>query len=384
MLVGATAVGLTIGGLIVRPPADPTVSLENAYILTVILLITVGVAGVGTLIAVRRPDHPLGWLFLASSLLMSLSALGAPLLIAWYEATGNPVAGTLAWIGGWCSNLSVSILIIVIPLLYPNGKLPSPRWRPLALLAGIDIAIVSIATAVRPGRMQETGFINPIGIAGSTPFLEAVLRPGLVGLGVVLVAVVVSVAVRFRRASAIERPQLKWFIYPAAIAALGFAVSVLELGPISDASWALAIGATALIPPAMGVAILRYHVFEIDRIASRTLAYAILSAVLAGIYLVGVLVLQTLLSPFGNDESPVAVAGSTLLAAVLMQPLRARIKRFVDRRFNRSRFDAERTIAAFRTRIRDDTDLDRIAEGLAGTAAQALAPSSVSVWLRAP
>jgi hypothetical protein len=381
---GATAAGFTIAAMLVDPPADPTASLENAYILGAFVAIVVGLAAVGALIAVRRPENPLGWMFLVTSALMSVSAVGGPLLAAWHETDASPIAGLLAWLGAWSDTLGAGILLIFVPLLYPTGRLPSPRWWPLAVLAGLDLVAGSIAGAFKAGPMQGTDFVNPLGIPAATALLEAIERASTVSLAFILGGVVASIVARYRHASAVEKPQLKWFVYPAGVAAVAFAISVLGLGGLSDAAWGVGIGLVALIPPAMGIAILRYHVFEIDRIASRTLTYGLLSALLAGIYLAGVLVLQTILSPFGQADSPVAVAGSTLVAAVLMQPLRVRLKRIVDRRFNRSRLDAERTIEVFRTRIRDDTDLDRIAEGLAGTVVQALSPSSVSVWLRAP
>jgi hypothetical protein len=379
---GATAITLALG-VVVFPPPGPIGALFEVFVLGTVVLIVIGLAAVGTLIAVRRPAHPIGWLFLGASLLISLVPAQG-LLTSWQRLDGGPIPTVLLWTAGWSDTLSIGLLLIFAPLLYPTGALPSPRWRAVALPAILDIGAVSIAKALRSGLMEGPGVPNPFGIPSATALLDTMEQAGAIGLLFVVVGVVASIVVRYRHASPIERPQLKWFVYPAAVAAVAFAIATFELGLITNIAFLAGITASVLVPPAMGIAILRYHVFEIDRIVSRTLTYGLLSALLAGIYLAGVLVLRTILSPFGEGDSPVAVAGSTLVAAVLMQPLRGRLKRIVDRRFNRSRLDAERTIELFRTRIRDDTDFDRIAEGLAGTVVQALSPSSVSVWLRAP
>jgi hypothetical protein len=190
------------------------------------------------------------------------------------------------------------------------------------------------------------------------------------------------VVVRFRRSRGVERQQLKWLASVAAVAAPALVVAIRSSGSVSDVAWFVVLLSLGLLPIAIGIAILRYRLYDIDRIISRTLAYAVLTAVLAAVYLVGFLGLQSALTPFTENGGPVAVAASTLAVFALFQPVRRRIQTIVDRRFYRSRYDAAREIESFAARVRDEVEVDRLAVALSITLERTMQPASASIWLR--
>jgi hypothetical protein len=288
----------------------------------------------------------------------------------------------LEWIG-WVSNwawVPAILMILLLPVLFPDGRPLSPGWRPLvwAIMAGALVSL--IGSALVPGIVDAPSLPNPLGLSGAAGArLEQALPKLFLGLPVVAVAATASLIVRFRRARGVERQQLKWLAYAAGVLALASVIQDSWLG-----GWATAAVDVALlaIPTAIGVAILRYRLYDIDRLINRTLVYGLLTAMLAAVYAAVVLALGQLFGGIGSEPPSWAVAGATLAVAALFQPARRRIQAVVDRRFNRRKYDAAKTIDAFGARLRDQVDLDTLLVELLAVVDQTMQPTTASLWLR--
>jgi hypothetical protein len=349
-------------------------------------------AVVGALILTRRAGNRIGWLFcwigLAGSLTGAFDAYALYGLAARPDA-GLPGATAAAWVASWSWAPGFFLPLVLLPLLYPTGQLPSPRWHPVAWLAVVSILLAMIANAFRPGPLTPSEVpvaTNPLGITGATGLLEVVDSIGAVLFVPLFFAAVASVLVRFRRARGVERQQLKWFLYATVAILVGFWLVPVTPAVIFDPSELLAdllIGVLSLgWPVALGIAVLRYRLYDIDRLVNRTLVYGLLTIVLGGVYASTVLVFGELFGGIGAEPPSWAVAGATLAAAALFQPLRRRIQEAVDRRFNRRRYDAGRTVEAFSGRLRDQVDLDTLTAELLAVVSQTVEPAAVSLWLR--
>jgi hypothetical protein len=357
-------------------PKRPT--LLTVLIVTCVLL---SYPLVGTLVAIRRPENPIGWLFIVLGLgftvgYFSTEYVSRALISGW----PLPGAALVGWIGNWSLAAITGIAFAWIPLLFPTGHLPGPRWRIVAWALAITMALGITSIALRPGPLDATNFgdlANPFaapGLAGLLGAIDAVYDPAVAILGVICVG---SLFVRFRRSSAVERQQIKWLMLATAsfIVTLGVALATQADGP-----FLLALVAAAGIPISAGVAILRYRLWDIDRLVSRSIGWAVVTAMLAAVFAALVVILQAVLSPI-TSENTLAVAASTLVAFALFQPLRRRVQRAVDRRFDRARYDGQRTVDAFAEHLRSDVDLGSLRGALAATADQAVRPVSASVWL---
>ncbi len=343
---------------------------------------------VGVLLASRRPENPIGWMFC----LIGLPSVGEFFATeyAFYALVTQPGAlpgGVwIAWSRLWTATLIWALMFFVL-LLFPNGRLPSPRWRPFAWGAAATFVLLGVLFAFKPGQLADVHVPNPMGIewaAGIMKVSESILV--FVVLGIML-AVVASVIGRFRRARGAERLQLKWLTYAVGFWAISgvvglFNFQVLHNRDIEFFASTLGLVATAAIPIAVGVAILRYRLYEIDLLINRTLVYGSLTATLAVLYLGSVVSLQALLRILTGQESTLAVVASTLAIAALFNPLRRRVQGFVDRRFYRRKYDAVKTLAAFSAKLREETDLDVLSNDLVGVASRTMQPEHVSVWLR--
>jgi MFS family permease len=352
-------------------PASPTRPPQA----TVEALGFVGIPVVGALIASRLPTNPYGWVWCAAGLAAALSEAGGPVLA---------VVHGPAWVGwlldGWGFVVLIGLLVFVF-LLFPTGRLPTARWRWLARAAvAVTVLLVPLASFV-----YDEG--NPVAASpwalhgeGGRHLRVAVAVGVYAVIGAVLLAMF-SLLLRFRRADAVQRRQLTWFVYATAVNALVIVfAAVLSLLPTLFDAVVNAVG-FLLLPAAVAVAMLRYRLFEIDRIVSRTVSYGLLTAVLVGVYLLVVAVLRALLEPL-TGSSTLAVAGSTLAAAAVFNPARRRLQAAVDRRFDRARYDAARAVDAFTARLREQVDLDEITTGLCDTVTATVAPGRVNVWLR--
>ncbi len=347
----------------------------------------------GAVVATRLPRNSIGWLFLIAGAAGALG-LGAT-DVADYGLVAHPgsVPGAiwLAWFSNWIWAPYIVTLGWFVPLLFPSGSLPSARWR-IVLAVGIAcIVAISLESALSPlsGGQFPAWVRSPLVIGGPAGDALGLLTLAATGAGAVTLPLVAwSLAQRYRRGSPIERQQLKWFLAVVGCIAPALLVGLILSGTysgiaadISNAAWFVVIVGTALLPVPIGIAVLRYRLYEIDRLVSRGVSYGALTILLAGLFVALVLALQAALAPL-TGSSELAVAGSTLVVAGLFQPLRQRVQRLVDRRFNRAHYDAERAMAALGARLRDEVDPVVIASDIRATAGATLEPASVSVWLR--
>ena len=325
-------------------------------------------ATVGALLAWKRPRNPIGWLLSAIGLVTAVAVFGV--FLAHFPRTLT----LAAWLG-FMYLLSFGLCVFVI-LLFPSGHLPSRRWRPVSWAAGAGVAGWVLGCAFAPTIITVSPATrNPVGASGPAGDIFKLMALGGAGLiAVTGLASVVSLAFRYRRAGTAERAQLKWLVYAAAVIVVAGLTSALIAS--TNLQNTVSSGAIALVPMAIGIAVLRYRLYDIDRIISRTVAYAIITGLLVGIY-AGLVLLATHVVGL---RTPVAVAAATLAAAALFSPVRRRVQRTVDRRFNRVRYNTEATVAAFAARLKDAVDLDAVCDDLASVVQTAMEPAHVSMW----
>jgi hypothetical protein len=338
---------------------------------------------VGALIVAHRPGNAIGWIFSAIALLAVTGQLAGQYAMYAYVTRPEPLPGAIlaAWYGSWPWFLVLALTLVFTPLLFPTGRLLSPRWRPIAWLAGAATAVWTALTSFRTELEVAPGQViaNPIGGAAVGNPEEGLVGPTLIGLMVVLAAAAFgSLALRFRRSGGEERQQLKWFTYASALLPLAVLSDFLP-APVGDLLLAVLV---VFLPVATGIAILRHRLYDIDRLINRTLVYGLLTALLAGVYAGSVLVLGQVFGGVGRDPPSWAVAGATLAAAALFQPARRRIQQGVDRRFNRRKYNTAQTIEAFRARLRNEVDLDTLSAELVAVVDQTMQPTTASLWLR--
>ncbi len=343
-------------------------------------------APIGALIAARRPANPVGWLLCLWGVALSVGHFGAQYAIYTLLAQPDslPAGEALAWIASWILPVIIGIQVFAF-LLFPTGRLPSERWKWLVWLTVAFVIAGVITSAFSFGANVGLGPIpNPLGIGGFSTFYDAVMWM----LPVLYFAIAFSLFVRLRRASGVERQQIKWFAYAVAATISGIVFAYMIPDTVDTPLWfdragfALNIAVTPAIPVSMGIAILRYRLYDIDLLINRTLVYGSLTVLLASAYVGGVVGLQALFRALSGQESTVAIVASTLAIAALFGPLRRRVQAFVDRRFYRRKYDATKTLAAFNARLRDETDLNALSNDLVGVVRGTVQPTRVSLWLR--
>lgn len=344
-------------------------------------------ATVGAIVASRRPENLVGWLLCLFGVAVGTSSFTSQYAIyALLVQPGLLPAGeAVAWIAAWQLPIIIGLQVSYL-FLFPTGRLPSRRWRWLAwLIAAFVVAGVILSAFSSDAYMGSLDPVrNPLGIEGFTYFWRALVYTFA---PLLFVAVALSLFVRLRRAVGVERQQIKWFAYAAAIFAASTILNVISQ-PIDTPLWVewavmavFAVSGTT-VPIAIGIAILRYRLYEIDHLINRTLVYATLTATLALVYFGGVTLLQGGLRSLIGHESTLVVVASTLLIAALFNPLRWRIQSLIDRRFYRGKYDARKTLEAFSVKLRDETDLGRLRGGLIEVVRDTLQPASTSLWLR--
>ena len=363
----------------------------------VVVALTAGLyGGFGRLIAVRRPAMAIGWLLGATGLVLALSILAEQYALYGLATAAGALPGT--WLAGWLSGTLSALTIVLVALLvllFPDGRVPSHRWRPV-LWAITVVTTGWLATQLQAGTAVTGGYVNsldpagvtypnPLGIFPRYGWFSHLVAANFILAAVTAVLVVASVFVRRRGADAERRKQLAWLGYVGMMTAGSVPVFLIGSGFAHGSSawllftlWSLMVlTPVAGIPLACAVAVLKYRLYEIDRLISRTVAYAIVTGLLVGVY-AGLVLLTSAVLP---SHTQVAVAVATLAAAALFSPLRRRVQTVVDRRFNRARYDAERTVTAFAARLADATDLDAVRADLATTVHRALEPTHLSLWL---
>jgi hypothetical protein len=349
----------------------------------------VTVSTVGVLIVSRRPGNPIGWILCASGFLFAFSIFSSMYaLYALVTYPGSLPAGKVAaWFAGWVQQ-PVYLLFVYLFLLFPDGRPLSRRWRPLLWINGILMAAGFVAHAFDPGRiMSDEPIRNPLGIEAAAG-VSAVLSELVSSLiALMMVISVVSLYLRFRRAGGIERQQIKWLAYSAALLGVVAVVGTIDELLLRFFEWRIFLVLVVTlfgIPLSIGAAVLRYRLYDIDIVINRTLVYGSLTAMLALVYFGGVATTQTVFRTLtGQQQQPqLAIVISTLVIAALFDPLRRRVQAFVDRHFYRRKYDAAKTMAAFNARLREETDLDALSNDLVGVARDTMQPEHVSLWLR--
>jgi hypothetical protein len=356
-------------------------ALDPVQVLTgeegILALLSLVFVTTGAFLAGRRPVNPVGWLLAGWGLVMGFGTLtGAWVDRALVRDPGSlPGAGWVAWAEAVVWHPAFGLLAFLL-LLFPHGRLPSPRWRPFALATVAVYLTLSLSAALSPAAigLYYPDATPPVRLAVS-PVADAVFNILLGGQLLLLAVALTSLVLRLRRARGEERQQVKWFVYTVVSVVLVFAATTLVVG----AGYLFPI--FGLIPVSMAVAVFKYRLYEIDRLINRTLVYGLLTALLAGVYAALVFLLGDVLDPV-TGESSLAVAAATLAVAALFQPARRRVQRVVDRRFDRARYDAARTVEAFSGRLRDRVDLDSLAAELLGVVDQTVQPATASLWLR--
>jgi hypothetical protein len=342
---------------------------------------------VGFLIARAEPRNAIGWIFLgaAAALAFMIAAFGYVDLARAHEDAW-PAADWAEWAGNLFFIPAVFVPPALVAQLFPDGR-PLPGWWRWVLWASVAVAVESsIASALDPGSLDAE--VSPLGLPDAVGDVAGPVNDagGMFLAPAVLLASLVALVVRFRRSRGIERQQMKWLAFAGAVPVGGFAaVFVLDPltgeGLVTDVLFVTAFAALMLIPVAVAVAILRYRLYEIDRVISRTLVYAAVTVVLGGAYAALVLVGQAVFSSFAGGGD-LAIAASTLVVAALFLPLRSRVQRFVDRRFYRRRYDAQRTLNAFGSRLREQVALEDLGGDLERAVRETMQPAHVSLWLR--
>jgi len=341
-------------------------------------------AVVGALLVAKRPGNPVGWIMATIALIVGLFPAGDTYAAYVMTTRGYPDALAVigAWVQSWYWFLLLALTFVYLPMLFPDGRLPSRRWLPLAVLPGIGTlaaVVLGALTDTLTGQNVDYKIDNPIGIEGLAP-VEDLPAFGVLGvlLGVGIVGAMASVVVRFRRSRGVERQQMKWFVYAAALLPT-FLITDFLPGIVGGVLFALVVFA---LPTAIGIAVLRYRLYEIDLIINRTLVYGSLTATLILIYLGGVISLQYAFRALTGQGSQIAIVASTLAIAALFNPLRRLVQGFVDRRFYRRKYDARTTLQEFSARLRDETDLDALAEHTLLVMRETMQPAHASLWLR--
>ena len=353
----------------------------------------------GALIASRRPHNPIGWVCLADGLVWMLIAM-----IDSYSFYGLAKPGSVPFpvaiyaLSEWLWVPAVGLVGTFLILLFPDGRLPSRRWRPLGWLSGVMIVLLSAVILLAPGPLETLeGVRNPFGLEDH-PWVEDVGYVVLPLLPVCILASAASLVLRYRRSRGEERQQIKWIALAASFVGVMYLIAMAASAMLpSEETWfaagsplwldlllyAALLSFTA-VPIAVGFAVLRHRLYDIDLLINRALVYAALTATLALVYTGSVVGLQYVFRALSGQESTLAVVASTLVIAALFTPLRRRVQALVDRRFYRRKYDAAKTLAAFNARLRDETDLDALGEDLAGVVRETVQPSHVGLWIRNP
>jgi hypothetical protein len=358
--------------------------------------IAVGYSIIGAIVASRLPSHPIGWLCCAIGVMAAVETFSPEYAIYALLAHPEPLLGgkVTLWLSIWVWILMFGFIVYLL-LLFPTGRLPSNRWRPFAWLSAALTLVAAILMAISPNAVLDTlgpsgkgriSLANPLGVEG-LPNLYLPVQTFVLALGLAAAA---SVVVGRRGARGVERQQIKWLLYAGTIFFVGNFLKNTDFSPLGEVSWGLWIGYLLVGigglggPIAIGIAILRYRLYEIDTLINRTLVYGALTVLLAVVYFGGVTATQAIFRALtGQEQQPqLAIVVSTLVIAALFNPLRRRIQSFIDRRFYRRRYDAAKTLEAFSAKLRDETNLDALSDDLTSVVRETMQPAHVSLWLR--
>src|SRR5215204_2679521 len=379
------SVVLLVGGLSFALMTRSSVPERPYYGLVTLSVLALAFSVVGAIIASRQPRNAIGWIFGGVGVTIGFSSFAGDYAEFWL-ASGfgrGVLVETAAWFASWSWTLLVYLPTSFLLLLFPDGRLPSPRWRPVAWCAVLGLIGFLAGYTLEPGPLEDfPRIMNPYGV--DSPILAAVTLAGAILASASMVASAVSLIVRMRRAGRVERQQIKWLAYGGAVVVgavfVGGAISV----------WKVNVGISIIgfgllgLPVFTGIAMVKHRLYDIDVVINRTLVYGSLTVTLALVYFGGVTATQALFRALtGQERLPqLAVVVSTLAIAVLFDPLRRRIQSFIDRRFYRSKYDARKTLEAFSVKLRDETNLQALEKDLVGVVRETMQPAHVSLWLR--
>ena len=357
---------------------------------------------VGALVVSKRPRNAVGWICLIDGLLWVLLGLLDYYSVYGIESPGSvPFPVAVAGLSLWLWVPTMGLLVIFLPLLFPDGRLLSRRWRPLAWFSGAVIASFSVTEGLNPrAELNLGGVRNPFGLEGQ-PWVADATNVLTVLFLLCILASTFSLILRYRRSAGEERQQIKWIAFAASFSGSGFVVAMAAAlvsfvlvpetrgGAETDPLWFELLFSVVLmsfggIPIAVGFAVLRHRLYEIDLLINRTLVYGALTASLATVYFGSVVLLQSAFVVLTGEGSQLTIVASTLAIAALFDPLRKRIQGFVDRRFYRNKYDARRTLEEFGARLRDETDLEALGDDLVAVARRSMQPAYAGLWLKAP
>jgi hypothetical protein len=385
----ALSLALLLGGIALSRAASFTVpdlpfggeTDDGSVIANLVTLLPFSV--VGAIIASRQPRNAIGWLFCSVGVTIGLNSFAGDYAEFWLASGFGPdsLGETAAWLSSWLWILLVYVPMSFLLLLFPDGRLPSPRWRPVAWGVALGTAGGVVGYALRAGPLVDFPHIaNPYGVDG--PVVGVVGVAGSIVAAGSMVASAVSLIIRLRRAGSVERQQIKWLAYGGAVMVgiLG-AGGLITLWSVPASIVVMSVSLLGL-PVFTGIAIVRHRLYDIDLLINRTLVYGALTAMLVLVYLGGVVLLQYLFRTLAGEESQLAIVASTLAIAALFEPLRRRVQEFIDRRFYRRKYDARKTLEAFSTKLRDETDLDALNDDLVGVVRDTMQPAYASLWLR--
>jgi hypothetical protein len=365
--------------------ASLNVPTSSALVTACLSVVILAFSSVGALIASRRPENPIGWLFCSGAFIWGLGELSLEYgVYALITARGALPAGAwVAWFGAWARGIGGFFMVLFLLLLFPTGRLPTPRWRVVVWAALGYIVLFTLVNWLTPVSQdfRLSSVRNPLGF--DLEIMNLLGRVLYLSLPLLLLASGAAVIVRFRRSRGDERQQIKWFAYAVTIMVflftLGHSLGLTQI--VGVAPLVFAIPLTGL-PVAAGIAILKYRLYDIDLVINRTLVYATLTATLIALYFGGIVLLQWLFVALTGEKSTLAVVASTLLIAALFTPLRRRIQSFIDRSFYRRKYDARKTLEGFSQKLRDETDLEALRGDLVGVVRETMQPAHVSLWLR--
>jgi hypothetical protein len=365
--------------------ASLNVPTSSSLVTAVLSVVIIAFSTVGALVASRRPENPIGWLFCGGALVWSLGELALEYgVYSLVTAPGSLPAGVwVAWFGAWARGIGGFFMVLFLLLLFPTGRLPSRRWRVVAWAAMGYVALFTLVSWLSPVSQdfRLSSVRNPLGF--DLQVMNLIAGVVYVSLPLLLLASGAAVIVRFRRSRGDERQQIKWFAYAVAVMVflftLGFSLGLTQV--VLVAPLVFAVPLTGL-PVAAGIAILKFRLYDIDIIINRTIVYGSLTVMLVTLYFGTIVVLQRLFVALTGEKSTLAVVASTLIIAALFNTLRRRIQSFIDRRFYRSKYDARKTLEAFSSRLRDETNLEALKGDLVGVVNETMQPAHVSLWLR--
>jgi hypothetical protein len=352
----------------------------SAVFFALVLVLVLSTSIVGGLIASREPENPIGWIFCGFSVFRALSALAAGYAEVAPHDASTGLGRVAAWFFNW-SWVSLFALVVFVLLLFPDGRLPSRRWR-AAMWSGVaGTAALTIGSALAPGPLEDVPTAtNPVTIDAAAA--DGIALAGGLLTALALMAAIASVFVRYRAGTELARQQIKWLGVAAVLTTVCVVVGLAAV-PLGAgvAGYSLILGSVVAIPLAVAVAMLRYRLYEVDRVISRSLTYALVTVTLGAAYAALVLAGQALFSSFAGGSN-LAIAVSTLVVAALFLPVRRSAQKLVDRRFYRRRYDAQRTLDAFGARLRRELVLEELAGDLRGVVEETMHPEHVSLWLR--